>query len=420
MDPFKNIFRNAIAALQKLSFNQKIALGTLLIGGIILTTLFFQHGQNDYDILFSGLDEADAKAIAFSLRKQSVPFQVTDNGTTIMVPSNRKEELRLSAFNNDLVKGENTLGFDALSSLPFGLTSWQEQKYDQKIISDEVVKTLERIEGIKKARVILAQPKQGALDAATGQASASVMIIVEPGFQIQASQIRTIKALVAHSVSGLKPENVTVADSSGNMLADDNTSPTGNGGTQMDQMRSSYEKQKSKDLTELLTPLVGPNNVVVKVSATMNFDQIESKSKRLIPSGGSADSPTGIPVSVQSNVEEYAGSKGKGGENTNPPGVSANVPTAALSGTGEGSGGKQGLYQNKQSTTNYEVSTEEKHTIEAPGKIEKLSIAVVVNKVLTEAETKELKELITSAGGLDTQRGDSISISGIAYSIVNI
>jgi flagellar M-ring protein FliF len=415
MEPLKQAAKSLLQLFNRLSFNQKIALGTLLIAAIAVTGLFFQTGQHDFDVMFSGLDEADAESVVYSLRKQGIPYRLSDNGTTIMVPSRQKEELRLGAFKDDLIKSDNTLGFDALGTLPFGLTSWQEEKYDQKMMSDEVVKTLERIEGIKKARVILAQPKKSVFEEDGSDPSASVMIIAEPGFRLKGAQIRTVRQLVAHSVAGLKVENVTVADSSGNTLGDENSPGQGGSGeTEIDIKRNAFEKQKAKDITELLTPLVGPNNVVVKVNAVMNFDQVESKTKRVIPSGGNAENPTGIPISVQNRLEDYNGPKPNGSQGAT--GVSGNVPTLSVTAENANASGNQNLYRNQQITTNYDVSTEEKTTIEAPGKVEKLSIAVAVNKVLTKEQQKELETLITSAGGIDPARGDSLSISGMAFS----
>lgn len=418
MENIKLFLANFFKVLGRLSFTQKIVLGTLFITACAVFTLMFNAGQSDYDVMFSGLDEADAAAVVGNLKKQGIPYQLAENGTTILVPKSKKEELRLDAFKEDLIKSDNTLGFDALGSLPFGMTSWQEQKYDQKMISDEVVKTLERIQGIKKARVLLAQPKSNAFSEDTTESSASVMLITEPGFRLKPAQVRTIKQMVSHAVPGMKPENVAVADSSGNILAEDTaTGLTGEGQTEADTARMSFEKQKAKDIQELLAPLVGPGNVVVKVSATINYDQSQSKVKRYIPNGGSPDNPTGIPVSIQNNVEEYAGKKedNQGGQ----PGVASNTPTIGIQPNTNTQGTEEenkGQYKNQQTITNFEVSSEEKTTVHAAGKVEKLSVAVVVNKVLNETETKELKDLILSAAGIDSQRGDTIAISGMGFS----
>ena len=417
MSTIQGQLSNFIKLLGRLSFNQKIALGTLIIGSVAAVGLFYTQGQRDMDVLFSNLDPVDASAIVHNLRKEGVPYQIANDGATILVPRSRKEDLRLDAFKDDLIKSDNAIGFDALGSLPFGLTSWQEKKYDQKMISDEVVKTLEKIEGIKKARVILAQPEESAFSSENVIPSASVMLIVEPGFRLKADQVKTIKQLVAHSVPDLTPDQVSVADSNGNLLNDDLAGGgTGDGLTEIEKLRQSFEQRKSHDIQELLAPIAGPGNAVVKVSVQLNFDQTQSKVKRLIPNGGNAENPTGIPVSVQQAQEDYNGNKQ--GSASGQPGVASNTPSIGVTPVQTSSQGadNKGNYKNQNVVTNYEISSEEKTTVEAPGKVEKLSVAVVINKVLTQDETAELKNLIISAGGLEPNRGDSVSISGISFS----
>ncbi len=409
-----------LAVFGNLSFNQKILLGTLTVAAILMVTFFYNHSQEDFDVMLSGLDEADAAAIVHNLKQQGVAYRLAENGTTILVPRSRKEEMRLNVFKEDLVKSDRTVGYGALKSLPFGMTDWQQQKYDQKIISDEVVSTLEKIRGIKKARVILAQAQDSLFATEKVDPKASVMLIVEPGFRLKPEQVGTIRNLVAHSVPGLKPENVALSDSMGNELNDHMAMAQSDTDENGDNARTRLEKQKSKDILEMLTAVVGPHNAVVKVSAVMNFDQTQSRIKRFIPSGGTPENPTGIPVSVQRNSEAYTG-QGKDGQgpksDSGQPGTASNVPTYAAQNTG--AEGKNSNYENINTTTNYEISSEEKTIVHAPGTVERMTIAVVVNKVLTESQTKELTQLVASASGADLGRGDTITVSGLQFSPEN-
>lgn len=414
----KNQFNKFSSLWTNLSFNQRVVLGTLTIGAALTLLFFYRFSQQDYDVMLSNLQESDAAAVVHSLKQQGIPYRLAEGGTTILVPASRKEELRLGIFQEDLIKSDKTVGFGALKSLPFGLTAWQEQKYDQKIISDEVVNTLEKIQGIKKARVILAQGEDSLFSSEKLEPTASVMLIVEPGFRLKTEQVKTIKNLVAHSVPGLKPQNVALSDSMGNSLSDDITSAQGStGSSESDSLRVTFEKQKSKDILEMLTAVVGHNNAVVKVSALMNFDQSESRIKRLIPSGGSAENPTGIPISVQNNSEAYYG-KEKGQKATQgEPGVASNIPTYSTEEVAEETEAKPGSdYRNENVVTNYEISSEERTVIHAPGTVERMSIAVVVNKVLTESQVKEITQLVASASGADYARGDIITVSGLQFS----
>lgn len=413
----KEQWEKFLSLLTNLSFNQRVVLGTLIVAAVLVMVFFYRSSQQDYDVMLSGLAEPDAAAIVHNLKKQGIPYRLAEGGTTILVPASKKEEIRLGVFEEDLVKSDKTVGFGALQSLPFGLTDWQEQKYDQKMISDEVVTTLEKIQGIKKARVIMAKGEDSLFSSDKIEPTASVMLIVEPGFRLKPDQVRTVKNLVSHSFPGLKPENVVLSDSMGNALSDDITSAQGStGSTEADNLRLSFEKQKAKDVLEMLTAVVGHNNAVVKVSALMNFDHSESKIKRFIPSGGTADNPTGIPVSVQNNSEEYAG-KGKDQKTSQgEPGVASNIPTYSTEESSEEGNKSDSNYKNQQIVTNYEISSEEKTVVHSPGTVERMSIAVVVNKVLTENETKEITQLVASASGVDYARGDTITVSGLQFS----
>ncbi len=418
----KDQLQKLLGVWNNLSFNQRIVLGTLCIAAIMVIFFFYNNSQQDYDVMLSNLDEADAAAIVGSLKQEGVPFKLQNGGTTILVPRSRKEEARLNVFKNDLVKSDKTVGFGMLKSLPFGMTDWQEQKYDQKIISDEVVETLEKIQGIRKARVILAQPPNSVFSDQKEAPTASVMLIVDPGFRLSTDQVKTIRNLVAHSVPGLTPENVAISDSMGHELTDAVTSAEGatGGGSDEDNIRRTFENQKSKDILDMLTAVVGPNNAVVKVSATMDFDQTESKIKRYIPAGGTPENPTGIPVSVQQNLEAYNGAgsanakdqKSSGGK----PGTASNTPTYPVDNSKTGQSGADSKYNNQQTTTNYDISTEEKTIVHAPGSVKRMSIAVIVNKVLTPTQTQDLSKLIASASGADPSRGDSITVSGLQFS----
>lgn len=412
----KEYFQPAIDTLKALNFSQRITIGTLIVASVLVLVFMTRQSQEDYDVMFSGMEDSDAAAVVHNLKEQGIPYKLAENGTTILVPRSRKEELRLNAFSEDLIKSEKTVGFGALGTLPFGMTEWQERKYDQKIISDEISRTLEHVKGIKKARVILAKGENSLFDAERVEPTASVMLIVEPGFRLKAEQVRTIRQMVAKSVPGMKASNVALADSMGNSLSDDSTLAQGGGDGELsesDMTRLNFEKQKAKDIMEMLAPVVGGNNAVVKVSAKMNFDHAESRIKRFIPSGGTAENPTGIPVSVQQNSEVYDGEK-PANEEGGQPGVASNAPSYGSK--DETADKKDNKYNNQQLVTNYEVSSEEQTIVHAPGSVEKLSVAVIVNKVLTDSEVKELTQLVSTAAGIDASRGDSIAVSGLQFS----
>jgi flagellar M-ring protein FliF len=146
----------------------------------------------------------------------------------------------------------------------------------------------------------------------------------------------------------------------------------------------------------------------------LNFDQTQARIKRIIPQGGTPDNPSGVLLSQQSHLEEYSGDQKKAQEATGA-GVQSNVsPTYQAS--KENAQKKDGLYKSEDRTSNFAHSEEEKSIVYAPGTVEKLSISVVLNKVLTKAESQEIKEAVANAAGIDTARGDSVDVKGFQFS----
>jgi flagellar M-ring protein FliF len=176
--------------------------------------------------------------------------------------------------------------------------------------------------------------------------------------------------------------------------------------------KKQFEDDTTKKVLAVLAHVVGKENVVVSVAAMLNFDQQEAKIHRVIPSGGDENKPVGVAVSQQNQSETYSGEKkpGAGGE----AGATNNLPSYS---SADGSGEKKDNsdYEFGKTTTNYEVSREDKTIVYAPGQIERLTVAVVMNKVLTAQETEEIKELVANAAGLDVSRGDSVYIKGFQF-----
>ena len=200
-------------------------------------------------------------------------------------------------------------------------------------------------------------------------------------------------------------EQVVISDSGGNSLE----GPGGIGGSIMstaELRRKSFEKDTSIKVMSMLAPVVGKENVMVTVSASMNFDQAQTRIHRIIPSGGDSKTPTGVAVSTQQDVESFNGSKDQvGGE----AGAATNAPQYNAAGS---DGDKKQDYQRNKTTTNYELSKEDKTVVYAGGTVERMTLSVVLNKVLTEQQTEELKDMVANAAGVDYARGDSVNITG--------
>ena len=399
-----NTFKTIADRWTMLSLTQQVMVGTLTISLIAGTFYMFQRANDDYTVLYSNINPVDAAAAVAKLKESGKPYRVADNGTTILVPANMKNELVLETAGE--LQSEGTV---SLGKIPPVVSGDLQKEWIRKVNTQSIEDILKSIHGIKSAQVIVAEPEHNVFSDLQEPVKASVMLNVEPGYRMQADQAKTIKNLVSHAVPGLQIGNVALSDSNGNPLEGPGGLVSVNGQTEADLRQKNFEDKISKKVLAILTPVVGKGNAVVSVSAQLNFDQAEAQISRVIPSGGSADSPTGLTVSQQVETEHYTG----GGKKTEggPAGVESNIPSY----TGTTEKDKDSLYKREIKTTNYESSHETKKVIYAPGNTERLTVSVAINKVLTAKETDEIRDLVENAAGLDTARGDSVAIQGYQF-----
>ena len=338
------------------------------------------------------INEVNATSIVEGMKKNGYRYKVSEDHKSILVPSNVRDEMRVFVAENDLIKNSDT-GFELLDDMQLGSTDFKNRLTKQRIFQGELTRSIEKIQGVKYARVQLAEPERSIFEDSDEKPSASVVLVLEPGYKIKASQVKAIKNLVAYAVPRMSPEQVFITDQNGNTLSDE----TSKNSTDMESFKGNLEKDISKKVSDVLEKIVGKGNVSVQVNADIDFNSAKSTIESYIPVN---DKGEGVVTSSQTEVETY--------ENPN------NVPNP-------NNVNQRNLNYSKQKTAvNYSVSKEVKQVVYAPGTIKRLSIAVAVNKILTEAEKEELKNLVLSASGVDYSRGDVISVSGLQFEGVSI
>lgn len=367
---------------------QKLGMLALIVVTIVAATFFLSKAMEpDWVVLYSDLNEINTLTIVENMKKNGYLYKVSEDKKTIMVPSNVRDEMRVFVAENDLIK-DGDAGFELLDDMQLGSTDFKNKLTKQRIFQGEITRAIMKIQGIKFAKVQLAEPERSIFEDTDEKPTASVMLVLEPGYRIKSSQVKAIKNLVAYSVPRLTPEQVFITDQKGNVLSDE----TSKNSTDMESFKSNLEKQTGKKVSDVLEKIVGKGNVSVQVNADIDFNSAKATIESYIPL---ADKDKGVMVSSQTEVETY--------ENPNI------VPNSTVV-------NQRNLNYSKQKTAvNYSVSKEVKQVIYAPGTIKRLSIAVAVNKILTEAEKDEIKNLVVSASGVDYSRGDVISVSGLQF-----
>ncbi len=368
--------------------NQKLGMLALIVVTIAVAAFFLSKAMEpDWVVLYSDLNEVNAISIVENMKKNGYRYKVSEDHKTILVPSNVRDEMRVFVAENDLIKNGDT-GFELLDDMQLGSTCFKNKLTRHTIFEGELTRSIEKIQGVKYARVQLAEPERSIFEDNDAKPTASVVLVLEPGYKIKSSQVKAIKNLVAYAVPRMTPEQVFITDQNGNSLSDE----TSKNSTDMESFKTNLEKDTAKKVSEVLEKIVGKGNVSVQVNADIDFNSAKSTIESYIPVN---DKGEGVVTSSQTEVETY--------ENPN------NVPNP------NGVNQRNLNYSKQKTAVNYSVSKEVKQVVYAPGTIKRLSIAVAVNKILTEAEKEELKNLVLSASGVDYSRGDVISVSGLQF-----
>lgn len=367
---------------------QKLGMLALIVVTIIAATFFLSKAMEpDWVVLYSDLNEVNALNIVENMKKNGYQYKISEDKKSILVPSSTRDDMRIFVAENDLIKNGDG-GFELLDDMQLGSTDFKNKLTKQRIFQGEITRAIERIQGIKYAKVQLAEPERSIFEDTDEKPTASVMLVLEPGYKLKASQVKAIKNLVAYSVPRMTPEQVFITDQNGNSLSDE----TSKNSTDMESFKSNLEKQTAKKVSDVLEKIVGKGNVSVQVNADIDFNSAKATIESYIPVEGKNE---GVLVSSQTEVETY--------ENPNLVPNTTDVNRRNLN------------YSKQKTAMNYNVTKEVKQVIYAPGTIKRLSIAVAVNKILTEDEKNEIKELVLSASGVNYERGDVISVSGLQF-----
>ena len=371
-----------------LNVPQRFGLVVLLFVTVVLSTFFIVKSfEPDLTVLYSDLAESDV------VKKNGYSFKLTDDKKTILVPASQRDDMRLYVAENDLIQNSNP-GFELLDNMQLGSTDFKNNLTKQRIFQGELTRSIEKMDGIKSVRVQLAQPERSIFEDKDEIPSASVMLILDPGYKLKSSQVKAIKNLVAYSIPRLTPEKVFITDQFGNTLSDE----TSKNSNDMESFKAGVEKDTAKKITTVLEEIVGRGNVSVQVNADIDFNSAKATIERYIPLDEKGE---GVLTSTQSEIENYENPNNQNPQQPENP--NSGLPNKNLN------------YAKEKSSTSYSVSKEVKHIVYAPGTVKRLTIAVAVNKILTKPEKEELQNLVLSAAGVDYERGDVITVSGLQF-----
>ena len=385
-----------------LEIGQKLGIIVLSVITLVVSSYFVMKSMEpNWSVLYSDLSPQDAAAVSESLKKSGYPYKLSADKKSVMVPQELQDELRIFVAENDLIQ-DSSPGFELLDDMQLGSTDFKNKLTKQRIYQGELTRSIERMSGVRKARVQIADPERSVFSERDEAPTASVMLILEPGYKLKTSQVKAIKNLVAYAIPRLTPDKVFITDQSGNNLSDEIEKNSND----IESYKTNYENQTAKKIQTVLDKIVGPDNASVQVSADIDFNSTRSTIESYLPVG---DTQQGVLTSSQTEMENY--------DNPNPNAQGAltgsNNPPAP---TTQGGQPKNLNYQKQKTANTYSVSKEVKQIIYAPGSVKRMTIAVAVNKILTTEEKEELEKLVISASGADLNRGDIINITSLEFS----
>ena len=360
--------------------------------------------------LFTDLSSEDSSGIIKDLERQAIPFELRNDGAVIMVPKDKVTRLRMKLAESGLPKGGG-VGYEIFDkSDALGTTSFVQNINHLRALEGELARTIRAIDRIQAARVHLVLPERPLFSRETPEPSASIVVRVRGTLDPQ--QVRAVRHIVASAVNGLKPQRVSIVDEAGQLLAD-GAAGENNADAGGDERRVSFEKRMRNQVEAIVSSIVGVGRARVQLSADFDYNKITQTSDKFDPEGR-------VLRSSQSREESSATADSKDGQVS----VANELPGA------QGGGGTAARDQSKKSeeTNNYEISRVTKTEVTEAGRVNRISVAVLVDgiygknekgEVVYQERTKDqidrIAALVRSAIGFDQKRGDQVEVVNLKF-----
>jgi len=403
----------ALAAMRGLGLKRAIPLlVALAVFAGLLTASFVLFNKPSRQVLYSGLTPDDVNQIGMVLSEANVPFDVNEAGTSVLVDYGKTAQARMILAEKGLPKSDKSgyALFDQMGSL--GLTSFMQQITRVRALEGELVRTIQQLDGIKTARVHLAMKPDNTFKTKEDQPTASVVIrtVGRPSEQT----IGSIRQIVAAAIPGMLPDHVTVMTTDGTMLS----SGSAGGGEEdkMLELEKSVSQSTQDRIERTLAPVAGMNNVRVSVTTDLNTDKRQINETNFDPDSKVERSMRTIKSSDQSS---------DAGNNGNIS-VDQNIPQEVKPGSGADANSKK--KESNEQTVNYELNSKQTATESNGYRVDKQSIAVVINKQALvkllggtadqskiDAQVKDIEDTVKSAAGYDDKRGDTIHVTAVDF-----
>ena len=403
--------------LARLSAGQKtslVAVALLVVAGI--TGLTRWRHEADFRPLYTGLSAEDAGPVVEKLKQSGTEYRLSENGATVLAPSEKVPELRLQMAASGLPKS-GRIGFELFDKTNFGMTDFAEHVNYRRALEGELERSIASLAEVEQARVHLTFPKDSVYLEDRQPAKASVVLGLHPGARLSPQNVMAVCNLVASAVEGLAPEAVSVIDTRGDLLHRPRRSAPGSGLDESEgnlEYREMVEKSLVAKIQATLDPLLGAERFRATVTADCDFSSGQQSEESYDPSHS-------VMVSSHKS-EEIAPAAYAGGV----PGTASNLPHPPARTAGVLSGGSR-----RSEEIDYQSSRTVRQTKIPQGEVKRLSVALLIDqdvrwegraphlqRVLTPPSADKLKaihDLVAGAINFNAARGDQLIVETLPF-----
>lgn len=387
--------------VKDLPLAQRVVAATGLIVLALAGFAFYQWvATPTYSVLYSGLDDQTLSEVIAGLESQGVDYRLEPAGSQVLVPQADVYRARAALAADGINGTSSSQGYELLDEQGLGASEFKQAIDYQRALEGELSRTLIAMDAISSATVHLVLPEEALF--AENQEPASASVVLDSIRALRVDEIETVAFVVASAVEGLEADSVTVAHVDGRILhAPGDGDIAGATGNRNLRMAEAFEDSLASDVEALLTSVMGPGHASVVVRAELNFDEQTVETETFDPA-------VVTPVKEQLLDERL---EGAGAVPVGTVGVNGEEILPNADGTY--------TYERNESTTEYGVNRITSIAVTAPGQVEKLSVAVLVDDgSLTGAvvpSAEEVSALVSAAIGLDPARGDAIQVTAAAF-----
>ncbi len=399
MDAFRRLLAQLRAYWGGLGRARRVALLAATVGILLALGLVgYFTAVSSYKTLYSDLAPEDAAAMQAALTAQNIPNRLEREGSSIAVPEEMYARARVVVGAAGLpTRGGK--GYELFDESSLTMTPFVQTVNYQRALQAELARSIMQIDAVQSARVMIARPEPTPFVRDQTAPTASVVLRLKPGATLNRVSASSIVSLVARSVEGLKPENVTVVDSGGRLLSDPNAGERDDLPAPQLEYRRELETYLANKAEDMLARHLGPGRAVIKVSADVNFQKMKERRETYNPDGK-------VAAAERLTTSKTAPSGARG-----VAGAASNVARAGASSSGSSGGGAS---SEEVVQTDYLVSRTVQDLEDRMGAVKRLTVAAITDLSAAEGGTPisldDAQEIIKQAVGFQTGR-DEIKIT---------